>query len=59
MENLQTEWQYEKIIKRRHDLFRGFWDNIKQNTGLIIVIPEGEDREKGPKSYLNNVWKFP
>lgn len=55
MENIQTEWRYEKIIKRRQDLLRDFQGNIKQNTVSIIVISEGEDREKGPKSYLNNV----
>ena len=31
------------------DRLRGLWDNIKHTSICIIGVPEGEEREKGPK----------
>ena len=39
----------EKRMKRNEDSLRDFWDNIKHNNICIIWVPEGEEREKGPK----------
>ena len=39
----------EKRMKRNEDSLRDFQDNIKRNNIHIIGVPEGEEREKGPK----------
>ena len=44
-----TEQNKQKRMKRNEDSLRDFWDNIKHNNVLIIGVPEGEEREKGPK----------
>ena len=44
-----TEQNKEKRMKRNEDSLRDFWDNIKHNNVLITGVPEGEEREKGPK----------
>ena len=36
-------------MKRNEDSLRDLWDNIKHNNICIIGVPEGEEREKGPK----------
>ena len=44
-----VEQKKEKRMKRNEDRLRDFWDNIKCNNIRIIGVPEGEEREKGPK----------
>ena len=48
-------------MKRNEDSLRDFWDNIKRNNIRIIGVPEGEEREKGPKkiSEETRVENFP
>ena len=45
----------EKGMKRNEDSLRDLWDNIKHNNILIIGVPEGEEREKGPEKYLKRL----
>lgn len=53
MEFAQSEQQNKKRISKNEDSIRDLWDNIKCPTICIIVIPEGEEREKdrGRKTY--------
>ena len=44
-----TEQNIEKRMKRNEDRLRGLWDNINHTNILIIGVPEGESREKGPE----------
>ena len=43
------EQNKEKRMKRNEDSLRDLWDNIKRSNICIIGVPEGEEREKGPK----------
>ena len=43
-----AEQNKEKRMKRNEDSLRDLWDNIKRNYILIIGLPEGEERKKGP-----------
>ena len=51
----------EKRKKRNEDSLRDLWDNIKRNNIHIIGVPEGEERQKGPKKIYEDiiVEKFP
>ena len=42
-------------MKRNEDSLRDLWDNIKHNNIRIIGVPEGEDREKGPKKIFEEI----
>ena len=42
-------------MKRNEDSLRDFWDNIKCTNILIIRVPEGEKREKGPEKILEEI----
>ena len=42
-------------MKRNEDSLRDLWDNIKRNNILIIGIPEGEEREKGPEKIFEEI----
>ena len=44
-----AEQNKEKRMKRNEDSLRDLWENIKHNNIRIIGVPEGEEREKGPK----------
>ena len=44
-----VEHNTEKRMKRNEDSWRDLWDNIKCNNIRIIGVPEGGEREKGPK----------
>ena len=48
-------------MKRNEDRPRDHWDNIKRNNISVIGVPEGEEREKGPKKIFEEiiVKKFP
>ena len=40
-------------------VIRDFWDNIKHMNIHIIDVPEGGEREKGQRNYLNRAENFP
>ena len=42
-------------MKRNEDSLRDIWDNIKCNNIHIIVVPEGEEREKGPEKIFEEI----
>ena len=42
-------------MKRNEDSLRDFWDNIKRNNIHVIGVPEGEEREKGPKKIFEEI----
>ena len=42
-------------MKRNEDSLRDLWDNIKRNNIRIIGVPEGEEREKGPKKIFEDI----
>ena len=42
-------------MKRNKDSLRDLWDNIKCNNICNIGIPEGEEREKGPKKIFDEI----
>ena len=44
-----TEQNIEKRMKTMNTRLRGLWDNSKHTSICIIGVPEGEEREKGPK----------
>ena len=50
-----AEQNKEKRMKRNEDSLRDLWDNIKHNNIRIIVVPEREDREKGPKKIFEEI----
>ena len=50
-----VEQNKEKRMKRNEDSLRDLWDNIKHNNIRIIWVPEGEEREKGPKKIFEEI----
>ena len=42
-------------MKRNEDSLRDLWDNIKCNNIRVIGVPEGEEREKGPKKIFEEI----
>ena len=50
-----TEQNKEKRMKRNEDRLRDLWDNIKHKNILIIGVPEGEEREKGPEKIFEEI----
>ena len=50
-----AEQNKEKRMKRNEDSLRDLWDNIKHNNSHIIGVPEGEEREKGPKKIFEEI----
>ena len=49
------EQNKEKRGKRNEDSLRDHWDNIKCTIICIIGVPEGEEREKGPKKIFEEI----
>ena len=45
----------KKKMKRNEDSQRDLWDNIKCTNIHIIVVPEGEEREKGPEKIFEEI----
>ena len=41
--------------KRNEDSLRDLWDNIKCTNNHIIGVPEGDEREKGPKKIFEEI----
>ena len=50
-----AEENKEKGMKRNEEHLRDLWDNIKCNNIHIIGVPEGEEREKGPKKIFEEI----
>ena len=50
-----AEENKEKRMKRNEDSLRDLWDNIKCKNILIIGVPEGEEREKGPEKIVEEI----
>ena len=50
-----TEQNKEKRMKRNEDNFRDLWNNIKHTNIRITGIPEGEEREIGPKKIYEEI----
>ena len=50
-----AEQNKEKTMKRNENSLRDLWDNIKHNNILIIGVPEGEEREKGPEKIFEEI----
>ena len=50
-----TEQNKEKRMKRNEDSLRDLWDNIKRTNILIIGVPRGEEREKGPEKIFQEI----
>ena len=48
------EQNKEKRMKRNEDSLRDLWD-IKRTNIHIIGVPEGEEREKGPKKIFEEI----
>ena len=48
------EQNKEKRMKRNEDSLRDLWEKIKHNI-RIIGVPEGEEREKGPKKICEEI----
>ena len=42
-------------MKRNEENLIDLWDNIKCNNIRIIVISEGEEREKGPEKIFEEI----
>ena len=42
-------------MKRNEDSLKDLWDNIKRTNILIIGVPEGEDRQKGPEKIFEEI----
>ena len=42
-------------MKRNENSLRDPWDNIKRNNIHITGVPEGEEREKGPKKIFEEM----
>ena len=55
MEFTAAEQTKEKRMKRNEDSLKDLWDNIKCNNTCIIGVPEGEEREKGPKKIFEEI----
>ena len=59
--DLEEEWwkslpqNMEKRRKRSEDSIRDLWDTIKHTNIHIIGVPEGEEREKGPKKIYEEI----
>ena len=55
VEFTDAEHNKEKRVKRNEDRLRDVWDNIKCKNICIIGVPEGEEREKGPKKIPEDI----
>ena len=55
VEFTDVEQNKEKRMKRNEDSLRDLWDNIKLNNIHIIGVPEGEEREEGPKKIFEEI----
>ena len=42
-------------MKRNENSLRDLWNNIKHNNIHVMGVPEGEEREKGPKKIFEDI----
>ena len=61
LEFTAAEQNKETRMKRNEDSLTDLWDNIKRKNIRITGVPEGEERQKGPKKIYEDiiVEKFP
>ena len=50
-----VEQNKEKRMKRNEDSLRDLWNNIKCTNIRIIGVPDGDEREKGPKKISEEI----
>ena len=50
-----VEQNKEKRMKRNEASLRDLWDNIKCANICMIGVPEGEEKEKGPKKIFEEI----
>ena len=55
VEITDTEHRKKNEKKKNEDRLRDLWDNIKCTNIHIIVVPEGEQREKEPKKIFEKI----
>ena len=51
----RAEYRKKKKKEEEEDGLRDLWDNIKLNNIHNIAVPEGKEREKGPKKMFEKV----
>ena len=54
MEFIQLEEHEKERMKKNEDSLRDLWVTIKRATISMIVVPEGEERERGRKRIQRN-----
>ena len=52
---ITAEQKKVKRMKRIEDSRRDLWDNIKCTNICMIGVPEGEEKEKGPKKIFEEI----
>lgn len=55
MEEITTEENKVKTMKRTEDSLRDLWGNIKSTNVQIIGIPKEEEKKKGMRNFLNRL----
>ena len=55
MEITQLGQQTENQMRKHESNIRDLWDNIKWANLCIIVIPEGEEKEKGIENIFEEI----
>ena len=50
-----VEQNKEKRMKRNEDSQSDLWDNIKRNNIHMTGVPEGGERERGPKNIFEEI----
>ena len=55
MKNNATKQNIEKRMRRNEDSIRDLCDNIKCNNICIIMVPEGEERDKGSEKIFEEI----
>ena len=55
LEITAAEQNKERRMNRNEDNLRDLWDNTKHTNIHIIGVPEGEEREKGPKKIFEEI----
>ena len=50
-----VEQKKEKRIKRKEDILRDLWDNIKWNNIWIVGVAEKKRKRKGLRKYLKRL----
>ena len=55
--NIQPEKNEETRIQKKEERIRNFQDILKRSNIWIIGVPEGEEKDKKLKTYLNKYWR--